>query len=212
MKLRKQVLIDKSFQLKKTFTVTGFVAALIAVIMTVTVVIIHSNNGEMEGNNQGLLANTSRIQEIMELQQNIYVDLSIGPKDLEKMVPHETANELIKSYKQSIDNLINTIESNENLVKSNRHIMIMNYRLLVVVIVVFAIGIAILYFLLIKQTHRISGPISIMTGYINEILEGKNPDMRSLREKDDLKEFYDLLKKLALEHLELKKHREKVGN
>lgn len=40
-------------------------------------------------------------------------------------------------------------------------------------------------------THRIAGPIFIISRYIDSITEGKIPETRPLRKKDELKEFFD---------------------
>jgi signal transduction histidine kinase len=47
-----------------------------------------------------------------------------------------------------------------------------------------------LYFYLLKVTNRISGPIYVMTRHINDVLEGRDPELRDLREKDELRDFY----------------------
>jgi len=39
-------------------------------------------------------------------------------------------------------------------------------------------------------THRISGPLFILSRYMNEIAEGRYPDLRPLRKRDELREFF----------------------
>ncbi|HSA15053.1 MAG TPA: signal protein, partial [Spirochaetota bacterium] len=48
------------------------------------------------------------------------------------------------------------------------------------------------YMLIIKMTHRISGPLFVMTNYMKEVINGKYPSPRPLRKKDELKDFYDV--------------------
>ncbi|MFA6032507.1 MAG: hypothetical protein WC889_06380 [Myxococcota bacterium] len=39
-------------------------------------------------------------------------------------------------------------------------------------------------------THRVAGPIFIISRYVNQIAGGKYPDPRPLRKKDELKDFF----------------------
>lgn len=51
----------------------------------------------------------------------------------------------------------------------------------------------VLFFVLIIKTHRIAGPIYVMSGYMRQIIGGKIPgSMRAIRTKDSLKDFYEL--------------------
>ena len=42
-------------------------------------------------------------------------------------------------------------------------------------------------------THRICGPIRVMENYLEQLALGRFPKRRSLRKKDEFKEFYDVL-------------------
>lgn len=44
----------------------------------------------------------------------------------------------------------------------------------------------------IVVTHRICGPIFVMESYLTRIIEGRFPERRPLRKKDEFKDFYDL--------------------
>ena len=53
----------------------------------------------------------------------------------------------------------------------------------------------IFFFILILQTHRIAGPVYVMTYYMKEFLDGrKHEHLRPLRKHDQLKDFYQLFK------------------
>lgn len=54
----------------------------------------------------------------------------------------------------------------------------------------------ILFIMIIKMTHRISGPIYVMSVYMREIIEGRMPEPRNLREKDEFKDFYELFREM----------------
>jgi signal transduction histidine kinase len=49
----------------------------------------------------------------------------------------------------------------------------------------------ILFYYLIGLTHTISGPIYVMTQHIQDIIDGKEPAVRALRDDDQLKDFYE---------------------
>ncbi len=55
-------------------------------------------------------------------------------------------------------------------------------------------------------THRIAGPIFIISKYIDSIADGKIPETRPLRKKDELKEFFEKFNKM----LDILKERENV--
>ena len=53
-----------------------------------------------------------------------------------------------------------------------------------------------MFVMIIKITHRISGPIYVMSGYMKDIIDGKLPTPRNLREKDGFREFYELFREM----------------
>ncbi|MCX7943173.1 MAG: methyl-accepting chemotaxis protein [Deltaproteobacteria bacterium] len=55
-------------------------------------------------------------------------------------------------------------------------------------------------------THRIAGPIFIISKYVDSITYGKIPETRPLRKKDELKEFFEKFNKM----LESLKERENI--
>jgi len=55
-------------------------------------------------------------------------------------------------------------------------------------------------------THRIAGPIFIISRYVDSIADGKIPETRPLRKKDELKEFFDKFSRM----LDALKERENV--
>ncbi len=204
MKKRKQTLINKDFQLKKALGVTASVSVIITVIIISVGIFITINNYEIDNNNAGVIDNTERMKEIMEIQESLYLNLSMRPVDYENTMDKKVADSILKDYNAAIDKLNAAVESNENLLKSNRKIMKFNTWLVVMIIMFFIIGIAILYNRVLEHTHRISGPIFVMTRILREVREGQEPAIRDLREKDDFKEFHSVFREFIEEHIELK--------
>ena len=121
-------------------------------------------------------------------------------------------NNILKSYrlhtskiKSGEDPASNRVkmehENNISIINRNTAILnkIISYNNIVFVFLLafLIILIILLYYLLISNTHRISGPVLVMTEYINDIIKGKFPDIRPLRGKDEFKEFYDLFSKMV---------------
>ncbi len=205
MKYRKQYMIDKKFQLKKSFSIIGSVSIIIAIVIITAGTIITLNSRKIAKNNTSIINNTKSIRNNIEIQQNNLIEYSLMPHGKDNTAVKKGPNDLITDYNRSMDMLNKSIKSNEDMLISNNDIVNVNIWLFIIIILVTVIGIAILFLQLIRETHRISGPIFVMKRYIKEILDGKSPDMRDLREKDDLKEFYVLFKQMADRLIELEK-------
>lgn len=201
MKNRKQILIDKKFQLTKSLTVIGFVSSIVIAIIVLMGVFILSNNEQLGIHNQEMQASILDVRDIMELQQSIFISLSSRPTIDTAEVDMAEANQLNTDYNNSIKKLTATIKKNETIVAANKDLMDKNNWLVGIVVGIFILGILILYFQMIRFTHRISGPIFVMTRYMKEILEGKKPTMYDLREKDEFKDFYELFRKVTEQHI-----------
>ncbi len=168
MSNRKQYIIDRSFQLRYTFTIIGvvsFITALIVGIIAFSVVL-----------------NNERIRNIYEIEASIMDFFSMQAESIEDSTYQ-------KAFEANRTNHNRNMEQLKDIITRNR------YLLIALMIIVLAQGV-LLYGLLIRQSHRISGPIYVMSNQIRDILSGKSPSMRPLREKDELKDFYDLLGQL----------------
>ncbi|MCP4294713.1 MAG: hypothetical protein GY786_03820 [Proteobacteria bacterium] len=205
MKKRSKLLIDKDFQLKKSFAVTGFMVFVFMLVMVAIGFVIDSNNNKIENNIQQLVRNSISVEEIMGLQQLITIDLSSVPCESESEIDQHRVDSRISDYNQSIGKLRDTVASNEQIAESNKEIVQANRSLIWVVLTILLVGVVPLSFQMIRQTHRISGPIFVMSRHIKETLEGKPIELIGLREKDEFKEFYSLLKVLIEKYIVLNK-------
>jgi hypothetical protein len=165
---RKKYIIDKKFQFKTTFSIIGVVTILSAIIL-----------GSISYN---IFYNNEKIKNIYDIESSIM--------DFFSSQTYSGADESYKSaFKTQMANHKNNMKSLINIITYNR-------IMLIILFIILLIQGVILYILLIKKTHRISGPIYIMSKYMNEIIEGKTPVTRPLREKDELKDFYGLFNKM----------------
>ncbi len=197
MAKRKQYIVDKKFQLKHTFTVVGIIFVVVALIISIIGINATSNNfklTEISKTNDAIVKN---LDNIMTIQDNILQTVMTwaqNPKEKpEKKAIGEVANRHFKNLqtiKANISNIQANIETNNRIVKYN------NYLLLIIVIIVLLQSV-ILYFVMIRKTHKISGPIFVMSQYIKQIIEGKYPTVRPLRKNDELQEFYELFSQMV---------------
>lgn len=167
--IRKQYIIDKKFQLRTTFTVIGVVTIISAIIIAAIASYVVWNN--------------SRIDNIYQIEDNVFSFLTSRFQGVED-----------PAYKNAIKQIAQN--HNDNLGMLKQIITVNQYLLVALLVYIIGQGL-VLYMMLIRQTHRISGPIYVMSNYIRQIIAGNWPTMRNLREKDELKDFYDLLRQMV---------------
>ncbi|MBN2040083.1 MAG: hypothetical protein JW864_08590 [Spirochaetes bacterium] len=182
MNQRKRKIIDKKFQLQTTFSVIGiffFITCLF--ILTIGINVFNDNK---------------RVEHIIEEQESILA----SQEEIEKIILGNLIlkddsdavldSEIREKCNKNIISMKNNMELLKKLTRRNNHIF------LIVIIFIISAGF-ILYPVLIRKTHQISGPIYIMSEYIKEIINGRHPEIRPLRKKDELKSFYDLFSQLV---------------
>ncbi len=183
MRIRRKILIDKRFQLKSAFVVIGivyfFVLIAIAGVILTTVM-----------NNNKLTEVIDRQKYTVQIQRDALDALFVFSKEKNRT-----------NLKIAMDNISKDINFNMNALNANMlaidNIAGNNIKLLYAVIVFFILQGCILYFVLIKSAHRIVGPIYHISGYIRDITNGKIPQTRPLRKKDELKEFHELIVRMV---------------
>jgi len=183
MKNRKTVLVDKKFQLRVTFSIIGLLFFLAALIIGAIGISAYDNNRKLE-------RTVGKMGEIIVSQGHHIealknIDQIRNSRDLEI-----AAAVLSKNMGRNVD-LLNSSISVLNNVTRNSTILI-----LIMVCAVLIQG-AVLYIVLIRKTNRIAGPLYVITGHMKEIINGKSPDLRPLREGDEFMELYDTFTKMV---------------
>ncbi len=197
MKNRKQIVIDKKFQHGKSFSMTGFAALITVVIILAVGIFISLNNDKIRSNNESIGKNTKLINSIISSQQNIFINYSLLPHR-SGIADHKAYTaQMTTDYNGNVDKLNAAMSSNNKIVESNLEIMNRNFWLIITIVIMTVAGMILLYLRLIRVTHRISGPIFVMTRHMKDILEGNEPEMRDLRDNDEFKEFYVLFREVA---------------
>lgn len=169
MPKRKKYIVDKKFQLRTAFAVIGFTAAVsLLIIAAITSSIVYNNE---------------KINNIYEIENNIFQLMQDTTMDCSDSGNFGNMTQLLtKNHEHNLYNI--------NKINHYNRLLLLS----LVVCVVFQ-GI-VLFVMIIKITHRISGPVYVMSGYMKEIIEGKLPTPRDLREKDEFKDFYELFREM----------------
>ena len=118
-----------------------------------------------------------------------YIDTIVKTQD-QMIEMFLTTPSLINSDNPAVQSGERTFKDNIGmLVEIKRNSEIVLYFIVIMIIIQSIIIFTIFIFI----THKITGPIYVMTKYLREIREGKSPAARPLRQKDELKVFHEEL-------------------
>ena len=125
---------------------------------------------------------------------NAIIDAQDSMLDLFMAVPllQNPNNPIMKKCDQTFKEnlkLTKTINNNQEKIKKN------NLIVLYILIIMTVVQTAIIFFQFIFLSHKISGPVHVMTNYLREFRKGTSPKYRPLRKNDELREFYEELHK-----------------
>ncbi len=168
MEKRKKVILDKKFQIRTTFSIIGITSVIVTIIIGLISYNIANNN--------------KKLSNIIVIEKNVVDALLIYSQENRSREERIVINNISKGHDKNIDIIENIID--------------LNYAFLIAIIAFSVTQCIVLYFILIKKTHRISGPIYVMSKYINEVIQGNYPTLRPLRKKDELQDLYELLSKM----------------
>jgi nitrogen fixation/metabolism regulation signal transduction histidine kinase len=172
---RKQYVIDKKFQYNISFKAVAL--PLVTVLIVGFVLLFFA------------VRNNNYINTIVKTQGDMIEMFLTTPALV------NSANPTIKNAKSTFDNNIGMLQE----IKRNSEIVM--YFIIAMIVVQSIIIFAIFIFL----THRISGPIWVMSRYLREIQQGNKPSNRPLRKNDELQSFYSELQATVEMLLEKKK-------
>jgi len=180
---RKHYLIDKKYQLRTTFSIIGIVIIITALILGAITVSVVKNNSRLNGNN-------TKIDNINKIEDSIFVVLSSLTGPVQDQA-------LKKAIRESMEKHEKNMETLEHIIATNQNIITYEKLLLIAIIIIVVVETMLLYIILIRKTHRVSGPIAVMSNYMKDIIEGRKPRLRPLRNNDELQDFYELFKHMV---------------
>ncbi len=184
---RKKYVLDKKFQLR--ISIRAIILPLITTLAICAILLYFAGNS-----NQLINENNKNINAIIDTQDSMF--------DMFMAIPalQDPDNPIVRkcdaAFKENLK-ITNKINDNHEQIKKNSLIV------LYILIIMTLVQTAIIFFQFIFFSHKISGPIHVMTKYLKEIRSGKKPNFRPLRKNDELKEFYDEFRS-AVEHLHKK--------
>jgi hypothetical protein len=165
MNRRRRYIIDKKFQFRTALSVLSVTTLLSLIILLILIFTAVYNN--------------NRISNIIKSEDQIFQAL--------------TTISIADKKEVSVDKKIDSM-SNDHIYNFYMSAKIIRYNIFILlgVLAIIIIQGIILFVLLIKKTHRIAGPVYLMSNYLKEIMQGKIPVTRPLRKKDELVDFYNL--------------------
>lgn len=197
---RKQKLINRKFQLKSVYTIISITSVTIICVVLLMLMITANNSqlmkNSVDGLNKAISVENSIIESFIEYDQT-GANTSFVMKIAEIRADHDN----------SIKQILKHVSGLESVIKQN-------YYIVIAISVLFFLQSIIFCFYLIHFTHRIAGPIQVITRYMEKIINGEKAGFRALRDKDELKEFHEkfieMVNKIDCEHVEITDH-EKDG-
>jgi len=174
--MKRKKLIDKKLQLGTTFSVIRFY--FIAFFIILAFLIAHTVLTDKK-----ITGTIVNLNGAVETEQNIvnafikYSNMTSSP-DLQLM-----SGKISDDHNKSIKVIETHIAVLKGLLKSG-------FIVITLIAVFMMIMGLILFYYLIRLTHTISGPIYVMTQHIQDIIDGKEPSIRALRDNDQLQDFY----------------------
>lgn len=197
MTKRTQFIVDRKFQLKQTFStirITFFSVALIALITVGTIAYNNYKLGIMSENSEDIIR---KLENINIIQDNIVETILTWAQDPGRKIQKDAIAEVSQKNQrnmQMIQENVTTIQSN---ITANNRITDYNNIMLILIAVLLILSGPLLYLLMIRKTHHISGPIHVMSNYLREIIEGRIPTVRPIRKNDEFQEFYALFAEMV---------------
>lgn len=180
---KRQIIVNRKFQFSMAFSF----AALSALIMTVVIIILAAL----------LISNNSKLRDISLNQQQ----LADSQTEIFKTLIGIAAAEDIKKLHISTSAVKLDNEKNQELIRHNnamiQDITLMNNRIIALLIISAVLQSVIIFYIMLKRSHRISGPLFLLNRYIDEMKIGEFPEIRPLRANDDFHELFDNFRELV---------------
>lgn len=183
MKKRTKLIVDKEFQLKTAFSFIGIIFMIFSIIITLIGINAVVNNQKLK-----IIANNEI--SIVSTQIEMFKSLVIVSKEKDWKDLVNATDEISRKLNA------NTISMNQNISKI-KDITFMNNALILAIVIFTIVQAVILYYILIRKTHKITGPIELMSNHLRDLIDEKYPSMRPLREKDEFSDFYKLFGQLV---------------
>jgi predicted PurR-regulated permease PerM len=173
---RRKNIIDKKFQLRLTFRILGIIIIAFILIIAVTGIISTDNNRQISATIKDLNRSMAKDKKTIEV-----LIASAGLKSNTAL--DRDHDRIIEEHLESMALMHTNMQQLHKILNQNRAI------LTVMIITGILLGIG-LFAYLIRLTNRMSGPLYVLTQHMNDIMNGKKPNLRALRKNDEFQDFY----------------------
>lgn len=176
-KNKRKILINKYYQLKTSFGVAGLFALSMGILFIIS-------SSMLVWNNLSITKAMTHQMDLQKVQEDILQSIEMLAKYGNKKNLIFEAYKAIGDLKRNTDALK---ESNELLRRSiavNQYLMWVNGILGVALIIA-------VFVIVLRRTHRVAGPMFLMKRYMNDIIQGRVPEVRALRKDDEFKDVFE---------------------
>jgi len=191
---RKQVILHKN-QLKTTVTVMGVIFISIAIIIGVVVIGIIHNHSQLKDVLKQNARSIHRIDNIASLQDDMMEDMLIFSESIKNNRQKMAIKEFAMDHYRSITTIRKNIHDTKRNSNNVKDIIVYNRILLGIIIAIVLIQGIVLYGMGTRLSHKYTGPLMVISQFLNDYIKNREPELRPLRENDELREFYSLFEK-----------------
>lgn len=189
---KRRIVVNKYYQLKTSFGVAGLFALCIGILFIVNSLIMAWNNRELSH------AITKQM-DLQKVQEDIIQSIEMLSKYGHKK------NLIFEAYRAIGDLTKNASALKESNEIVQQTILIHTYLMWINGMLA-AILIAVVFVIILRQSHKVAGPMFLLKRYMQEIIDGKVPHIRPLRKGDEFKDVFETFA-LMVEKLHLKRRR-----
>lgn len=174
--LKRKAIVDRNFQLKTTFRIIGIFIIAFILIIAVTGIVSTHNNRAITGAIDELNRHIERDKKTADL-------LASAAKNKRDAVLAPERERLLGDHLESIAMMQESVTRLNKILERNRLL----FTLMIVTGVLLGVF---LFIYLIRLTGRMSGPILLLSRHMDDVMNGKDPDLHELRRNDEFKDFY----------------------
>ena len=194
MKSKRKKIIDKKFQLKITFKVIGISSILFLCIFAGVALTTQMKISTSEKTIVKLNKAINELNKTIKTEDDI-VNGFIKYANYQKQFAGGSrmlikVDQIQKDHKESMKNIKTSMTFLDSFFKNLKGFFQEIKLSITILIALILIQGIFLYFYLVNMTHRISGPIYVITQHMKDLMEGRKPNLRDLRKNDELKSFY----------------------
>ena len=173
---RRKNIIDKKFQLRITFRIIGIIIIAFILVIAITGIISTDNNRQISATITDLnrsMAKDKKTIEVLIASAGLKSDTALD-RDHDR---------IIEEHLESMALMHTNVQQLNKILNQNRILL----SVMIITGVLLGLG---LFVYLIRLTNRMSGPLYVLTQHMNDIMNGKKPNLRALRKNDEFQDFY----------------------